>query len=200
MDSTPPSINKTNGSSDDRTDLPVLPPGASSRPPLVPERNDFLEGEAPAADKVQAFLPAPWRPRATTRTRRPRPWPPGSATPSCPTTRSRPTAATSWTSSAACRPKALPTGGHRRPHQAEQARPDRSRHDRRDGRPAALGAARRLPTTGGQGIDRLGDRPGPCRDRCAGLTEMNGVDSARLAERCVSRSDERHYLKESALT
>ena len=27
-----------------------------ARPPLVPERSDFLEGDAPAADKVQAFL------------------------------------------------------------------------------------------------------------------------------------------------
>ena len=26
------------------------------RPPLVPERSDFFEGDAPAADKVQAFL------------------------------------------------------------------------------------------------------------------------------------------------
>ena len=32
--------------------LPVVP----SRPPLVPEGSDFLEGDAPAADKVQAFL------------------------------------------------------------------------------------------------------------------------------------------------
>src|SRR5689334_20783170 len=29
---------------------------ASPRVPLVPERSDFLEGDAPAADKVQAFL------------------------------------------------------------------------------------------------------------------------------------------------
>src|SRR5438045_1974468 len=27
-----------------------------SRAPLVPERSDFLEGDAPAADKVEAFL------------------------------------------------------------------------------------------------------------------------------------------------
>lgn len=33
--------------------LPALPP---LRSPLVPERSDFLEGDAPAADKVQAFL------------------------------------------------------------------------------------------------------------------------------------------------
>jgi len=38
----------------DATDpqLPALPP----RPPLVPERSDFLEGDAPAANKVEAFL------------------------------------------------------------------------------------------------------------------------------------------------
>jgi hypothetical protein len=33
--------------------LPVLPP---HRAPLVPERSDFLDGDAPAADKVAAFL------------------------------------------------------------------------------------------------------------------------------------------------
>jgi hypothetical protein len=32
------------------------PPATPPRPPLVPERSDFLEGDAPAADKVQAFL------------------------------------------------------------------------------------------------------------------------------------------------
>ncbi len=40
--------------------LPALPPPADTpalaRPPLVPKRSDFLEGDAPAADKVQAFL------------------------------------------------------------------------------------------------------------------------------------------------
>ena len=36
---------------------------------------------------------------------RPGPWSPGSATRSCPTTRSRPTAATSWTSCGTCRPR-----------------------------------------------------------------------------------------------
>jgi site-specific recombinase XerD len=41
-------------------DLPaVIPPPteeAPPRPPLLPERSDFLDGDAPAADKVQAFL------------------------------------------------------------------------------------------------------------------------------------------------
>jgi integrase/recombinase XerD len=32
---------------------PALP---ARRPPLMPERSDFLDGDAPAADKVQAFL------------------------------------------------------------------------------------------------------------------------------------------------
>src|SRR5208282_6077183 len=46
----------------DNTDsqLPALPQAADkaslARPPLVPERSDFFEGDAPAADKVQAFL------------------------------------------------------------------------------------------------------------------------------------------------
>jgi site-specific recombinase XerD len=34
--------------------LPALPP--PRRPPLVPEGSDFLDGDAPAADKVEAFL------------------------------------------------------------------------------------------------------------------------------------------------
>ena len=37
----------------------VVPPDAehaAPRPPLVPERSDFLDGDAPAADKVEAFL------------------------------------------------------------------------------------------------------------------------------------------------
>ena len=42
----------------DNTDsqLPALPLVTPPRPPLVPESSDFFEGDAPAADKVQAFL------------------------------------------------------------------------------------------------------------------------------------------------
>jgi hypothetical protein len=36
--------------------LPAVPAATPPRPPLVPERCDFLDGDAPAADKVQAFL------------------------------------------------------------------------------------------------------------------------------------------------
>ena len=43
-----------------RINLPAVPPTeaepAPPRTPLVPEGTDFLEGDAPAADKVQAFL------------------------------------------------------------------------------------------------------------------------------------------------
>ena len=36
--------------------LPTEAEPAPPRPPLVPECSDFLEGNAPVADKVQAFL------------------------------------------------------------------------------------------------------------------------------------------------
>src|SRR5512132_2231435 len=48
----------TNGHAE--TTLPALPPPdtevAPPRTPLLPERSDFLEGDAPAAEKVEAFL------------------------------------------------------------------------------------------------------------------------------------------------
>src|SRR5438067_626034 len=55
MDSTPQPIDETNTGEDGVSGLPALP-SAPSRPPLVPERSDFLEGGAPAAAKVAAFL------------------------------------------------------------------------------------------------------------------------------------------------
>ena len=53
MDSMPPPMNRQSLSDAD-PGLPALP----RRPPapLVPERSDFLEGDAPAAAKVEAFL------------------------------------------------------------------------------------------------------------------------------------------------
>ena len=48
----------TNGHAE--TTLPALPPPdtevAPPRTPLLPERSDFLEGDSPAAEKVEAFL------------------------------------------------------------------------------------------------------------------------------------------------
>jgi integrase/recombinase XerD len=41
---------------DDTTALPAILPATPRRGTLVPERSDFLDGDAPAADKVQAFL------------------------------------------------------------------------------------------------------------------------------------------------
>ena len=46
----------TTNSEDDVSGLPALPPPAPPRAPLVPERSEFLEGDAPAAAKVEAFL------------------------------------------------------------------------------------------------------------------------------------------------
>jgi hypothetical protein len=45
----------------DEAALPALPPPDAEaapprRTPLLPERSDFLEGDAPAAEKVEAFL------------------------------------------------------------------------------------------------------------------------------------------------
>ena len=56
MDSIPSPIIATNYSEEADSGLPALPPAAPSRPPLLPERSDFLDGDAPAADKVAAFL------------------------------------------------------------------------------------------------------------------------------------------------
>ena len=53
MDSIPSSIIAINNSEDADSGLPALPP---SRPPLLPERSDFRDGDAPAADKVAALL------------------------------------------------------------------------------------------------------------------------------------------------
>jgi site-specific recombinase XerD len=50
----PSPITDTDNSEPDRSGLPALP--APPRPPLVPEASDFLDGDAPAAGKVQAFL------------------------------------------------------------------------------------------------------------------------------------------------
>ena len=89
------------------TNLPALPPpdaeaASPRRTPLLAERSDFLEGDAPAAAKVEAFLAQAFAAAPAARVR-PRRRFPGSATRSCRTIRSRPTAATSWTSSGTCR-------------------------------------------------------------------------------------------------
>ena len=45
-----------------RINLPAVPPTDAGRrhpAPLVPERSDFLEGDTPAAAKVQAFRVPP---------------------------------------------------------------------------------------------------------------------------------------------
>jgi integrase/recombinase XerD len=53
MDSIPSSIAATHDGVEAGSGLPALPP---PRPLLLPERSDFLDGDAPAADKVATFL------------------------------------------------------------------------------------------------------------------------------------------------
>src|SRR3954447_8271304 len=55
MDPAPPPMNAIDASADDDRDLPA-PTSAPARAALVPERSDFLEGDVPAAAKVEAFL------------------------------------------------------------------------------------------------------------------------------------------------
>src|SRR5262245_10869081 len=53
MDATTRPNDDTNNCASSSSDLPALP---ATPPPLVPEQSEFLDGDAPAADKVQAFL------------------------------------------------------------------------------------------------------------------------------------------------
>src|SRR5271156_1673294 len=56
MESIPSPITVTNNDEEAGSGLPTLSLAAPSRPPLLHERSDFLDGDAPAADKVAAFL------------------------------------------------------------------------------------------------------------------------------------------------
>src|SRR3954466_11740512 len=55
MDSKPPPMNQKDECSIEHSCLPALP-SPPARAPLVPERTEFLEGDSPAAAKVEAFL------------------------------------------------------------------------------------------------------------------------------------------------
>jgi hypothetical protein len=90
--------------------LPAIPqPEAEPAPPrvpLMPERSDFLEGDTPAADKVEAFLA-----RALEATGSDAPTTAGALVPwICDALLSNhsvePYGGTSWTSSATCKPRA----------------------------------------------------------------------------------------------
>ena len=154
MDSMPPCIN-----------LPaVLPTDAEPAPPrvpLVPERSDFLEGDAPAAAKVEAFLA-----RALEATGSDAPTTAGALVP--------------WICDALLSNHSVKAYGRDlmdfvRHMQAQgvdplhvtadhvkllQAGALGSRPEIRDGGPAAFGPARHLPSAGGQGTGLLGDGPG----------------------------------------
>ena len=88
-------------------------PAPASRPCRRPPRLPSCPSAATSSratprppTRSKPSWPAPWRPATAIGHASPGPWCPGSATRCCPTTRSKPTAATSWTSSATCRPRA----------------------------------------------------------------------------------------------
>jgi len=56
MDPAPQPMNESNMCTSEYSCLPAPPPPTPPRAPLVPERSDFLDGDAPAAAKVEAFL------------------------------------------------------------------------------------------------------------------------------------------------
>ena len=56
MDSNQSNMISNSSGGDAGAGVPVLPAGAPPRSPLVPERSEFLDGDSPAADRVQAFL------------------------------------------------------------------------------------------------------------------------------------------------
>ena len=111
--------------------------------------------------RSQAFLARALEASGATATDRRRRWCRGSATRCCRTTRSKPTAATSWTSSATCRPRASTplevTADHVKLYKRALLEAGMTLGHRR---PAAVGAARRLRAARGQGAGLLGDRPG----------------------------------------
>ena len=113
--------------SDETIPLPALP-SAPRAPPLLPERTDFLEGDAPAADKVEAFLATPWRPPADGHRAG------GAGALDLRRAAVQPLGQGVWPRlhgfrAAHAGPGRRTPGGHRRPRQALQARPARSRHD-----------------------------------------------------------------------
>ena len=150
----------------DETAVPALPPPDAEaapprRTPLLPERSDFLEGDAPAAEKVEAFLAQAF-----------------SATDS--DTPSAAAALVPWICDVLLSNHSVkaygrdlmdfvrhmqaqgvdPLAGHGRPREVLQAGAPGSRPEVRHGRTAALGAPRHVPPTCRQGAHRMGDGPG----------------------------------------
>ena len=185
-----------------RTDAEPAPP----RTPLVPERTDFLEGDAPAAAKVEAFLA-----RAL------------EATGSDATTTAG--ALVPWICDALLSNHSVkaygrdlmdflrhmqaqgvdPAARDRRPREALQAGAPGSRHEVGDGGPAAFGPPRHLPAARGQGAGLLGDGPGHRRgqgprraeelntvlDPAAGHFDVGGDPDRHLAGDARPGPDER---------
>ena len=178
--------------------LPAVPQpeaeAAPPRPPLVPERSDFLEGDAPAADKVEAFLA-----RALEATGSDAPTTAGALVP--------------WICDALLSNHSVKAYGrdlmdflrhmqaqgvdplrrHRRPRQALQAGVTRGRQDLGDGGPAALGAPRHLPAARRQGAHLLGDRPGHRRGQGPRRPEeLDAVADPEAGDRPAGGDPDRH--------
>ena len=174
--------------------------------PLLPERSDFLEGDAPAAAKVEAFLAqalAATGSEAPTTAGRSCP---GSAMRCCRTTRSRPTAATSWTSCGTCRRRASTplevTADHVKLYKRALLEAGRKSATVAQ---AAVGPPRDLQAACGQGTGVLGDGPGhrcgqgPRRaeelhtvlDPAAGHFDLGGDSDRHLAGDPRPGADER---------
>ena len=181
-----------------RINLPaVLPADAEPAPPrtpLLPERTDFLEGDAPAAAKVEAFLA-----RALEATGSDAPSTAGALVP--------------WICDALLSNHSVKAygrdlmdflrqmqaqgvdapGGHRRPRQALQAGAARSRHDVGDGGPTALGPPRHLQSVCGQGTGLLGDGPGHRRGQGPRRPEeLHAVFDPAAGDRALGGDPDRH--------
>ena len=127
----------------DETALPALPPPdaevAPPRTPLLPERSDFLEGDAPAAEKVEAFLA-----RAFSATDGDTPARRGAGALDLRRAALEPLGQSLRPRSDGLRaphgdPGRRPAPGHGRPREVLQAGAPGSRHEVRNGRPAAFG-------------------------------------------------------------
>ena len=195
----------------DATDLPALPPpdtaaAAPPRTPLLPERSDFLEGDAPAAAKVEAFLA-----RALEATGGDAPTTAGALVP--------------WICDALLSNHSVKAYGRdlmdfvrhmqaqgvtplevdRRPRQALQAGPARGRDEVGHRGEAALGPPRHLQAARRQGTRLLGNRPGhrrgqgprraeelhPVLDPAAGHFAVGGDSDRHLARDPRPGPDER---------
>ena len=174
--------------------LPTEAKPASPRIPLVPERSNFLEGDAPGGRQGRS-LPGPR---------------PGGHRQRCPEYRRglgavdlRRAALEPLGQSLRPRPDGLPAahagsgrgspGGHRRPRQALQAGPPGSRDDVGHRGQAALRPPGDLQAACGQGTGLLGDGPGHRRGQGPRRPEeLDAVPDPAAGDRTAGGDPQRH--------